>query len=71
MEPSRGMQFLHSRVLDTAKFDGKTPQLYEVTKVASGWVYFAPVYDAGIVGSERLGKSDKCSLGYFPRVVKQ
>lgn len=68
MKPVKGLRFLHTRVLDTAKFDGKTKQLYQVTRVAQGQVYFAPVYDAGIAGSERLGKSGRCSIDYFPRV---
>jgi hypothetical protein len=69
MTPSKGMRFKHSRVLDTAKFDGKTNQLYQVTRIAQGQVWFAPVYDAGIEGSERLGKSERCALGYFPKIV--
>ncbi len=69
--PRKGMRFFHARVLDTAKFDGKTPQLYQVTRVAQGQVYFAPVYDAGIAGSERLGKSERCRIDYFPRVLSK
>ena len=65
-KPSKGMRFLHSRVLDVAKFDGKTPQLYQITKIARGGVYYRPVYDLGFP-SERLGSPDFCEVAQFPR----
>jgi hypothetical protein len=65
-----GLRFNHARVLDTAKFDGKTPQLYEVTKIARGTIWYAPIYDAGIAGSERRGKSEHCQLDYFYKIAK-
>lgn len=33
-KPKKGFRFYHSRILDTQKFDGKSPQLCEVTKIA-------------------------------------
>lgn len=67
--PKSGFRFTHARVLSTEKFDGKTLQRYQVTKVAGGTIWFAPVYDEGIEGSERLGKSDKCACDYFYKIV--
>lgn len=66
MTPFKGLRFRHSRVVNWD--DHKTPALYEVTKVARGAVYYRPVYDAGIAGSERLGKAEYCTLEYWPKV---
>lgn len=66
--PIKGMQFLHSRVLDTMKFDGKTPQLYQVTRIAQGCVYYRPVYDYGT--RVELGKAEYCLIENFGKVVK-
>ena len=65
--PKKGLRFQHSRVVNWD--DHKTPALYEVTKVARGMVYYAPVYDAGIARSERLGRRECCTLEYFPKVI--
>ena len=63
-DPVKGLRFLHSRVID---YD-KKPALYQVTRVAQGQVYYRPVYDAGIVGSERLGSPERCELDTFDRI---
>jgi hypothetical protein len=68
MKLTKGLRFYHARVLSTERFDGKTPQLYEVTRVTNSWVYFAPVYDRGTSG-ERLGKSDKCQPEHFSNLI--
>lgn len=65
-KPTKGMRFYHSRVLDSMKFDGKSPQLYQVTKVAAGMAYYRAVYDYG----ERValgGAVDCCPVEQFPR----
>ena len=62
--PVVGLRFLHRRVLDTAKFDGKTAQLYQVTRIARGVVYYRPVFDLGFPG-ERLGSVECCLVGQF------
>jgi len=64
--PIKGMRFLHSRVLSTLAFDGKTPQTYVVTKIAMGCVFYRPVYDYGT--REELGKSEYCDLFKFEKV---
>lgn len=68
MKPIKGMRFYHSRVLDTVKFDGHSPQLYEVTRVAAGTAYYRPVYDMG--DREHFGKPDCCPVEQFSRWVK-
>lgn len=68
MKPKRGLRFWHSRVL--AVCSNRLPQLYQVTRVTRVMVYFAPVYDYG-AECEELGKSDCCSVEYFPNVVKE
>ena len=65
MTPHKGFRFYHSRVLDTQKFDGKSPQLYQVTKIAAGTVYYRPVIDYGT--RETLGSPDCCPVEQFPR----
>jgi hypothetical protein len=62
--PVKGLRFLHTRVVD---YD-KKPALYQVTRIAMGVVYYRPVYDAGIQGSERLGTVECCDLDTFKRV---
>ncbi len=64
----KGMRFYHSRVLDTQKFDGKSPQLFQVTKVAGGTAYFRAVYDLGT--RETLGAAACCPVEQFHRWVK-
>ena len=66
--PVKGLRFYHARVLDAQKFDGKTPQLYQVTRVTQSWTYYAPVYDRGF-SSERLGKTDKSSPALFCKLI--
>lgn len=68
VQPKRGLRFFHARVLDTMKFDGKSPQLYEVTKVSRGTVYYRAVikYD----DREELSRPDCCSIEQFPKYCK-
>lgn len=65
MKLIKGFRFYHSRVLDSAKFDGKSPQLFEVTKISLGTVYYRPVYDMG--ERETLGSPGCCEVENFPR----
>ncbi len=65
VQPKKGMRFHHSRVLDTAKWDGKSPQLFEVTKVASGTAYYRAVYDLGT--RETKGAPACCPVEQFGR----
>lgn len=58
-EPRKGFRFYHRRILDTVKFDGKSPQLCVITRTAQGTVYYRPVYNLG--ERETLG-----SPGCFP-----
>lgn len=69
MKPTKGMRFYHARVLDSMRFDGKTPQLYQVTKVGLGSVYYRPVYNYG--DRESLGAVECCSVNWFDAVVKE
>lgn len=62
-KPTKGFRFYHSRVLDTIKFDGKSPQLFVVTKVACGRVYYRPVYDYG--DHEGFGAPGVCNVSDF------
>lgn len=64
MKPVKGLRFNHSRVLSSEAFDGKTPQLYEVTRIAMGMVYYRPVYAVGLA-EERLGGADCCPTEDF------
>ena len=64
--PTKGTRFRHARWVNWDV--DKTPALYEVTRIALNTVYYRPVYDAGIVGSERLGSPECCSLAYWPKV---
>ena len=43
----KGLRFYHARVLDSMKWDGRSPQLYEVTKVAKGMAYYRAVANYG------------------------
>lgn len=52
-----GHRFYHARVLAE---DGG-PQLYEVSRIARGTVYYRPVYEDG------PGKPDCCPIEEFPR----
>lgn len=69
IQPVKGMRFLHSRVLDSRLYDGKTMQQYEVTRVAQGTAYFRPVYDYG--GREELGAPSCCPVEQFGKWVKR
>lgn len=68
--PRKGLRFYHWRVLDTEKWDGKSPQLYEVTAIRNGCVYYRPVYAAGRP-EERLGNPDRCIIEQFSKWAKQ
>lgn len=68
VSPKKGMRFYHSRVLDTQKFDGKTPQLFVVTKISQGTAYYRPVYDLG--SGEFFGSPGCCPVEQFSRWVK-
>jgi hypothetical protein len=65
--PRKGFRFLHARVLDPENFDGKTPQLCEVTRVASNRVYYRPVYNYGT--REGYGNPAYCDASCFSSVV--
>jgi len=65
MNVHKGMRFKHSRVIN---WEDKSPAIYQVTKIANGQAYYRPVYDLGIVGSERLGKPECCLIADFDRV---
>jgi len=64
MTPTIGLRFFHARVLDVHGAPGPGPQLYQVTRIARGYVYYRPVYHAG---TERvcLGLPDCCELEQF------
>lgn len=55
MTPIKGLRFLHRRVLDPTKMPDKVAQLYEVTRIARGCVYYRPVYRYEPTGREALG----------------
>ncbi len=67
--PYKGLRFLHSKWLDAARMPEKHPQLMEVTKVASGAVYYRPVYNYG--DREELGKVIRCYMHEFGGMVVQ
>lgn len=69
MEIKKGLKFFHARVLDTQKFDGYTPALYEVTRIAQGVVYYRPVFDV-CLPSQRLGRPEYDTIEHFPKIVK-
>lgn len=58
--PKIGLQFYHSRVL--AK-DMSGLQLYQVTRIAWGCVYYRPVYTDGTIG-----RSAYCDAGRFNEI---
>jgi hypothetical protein len=58
---ARGQRFYHSRVLT----ENNEPQLYEITRVAVGRVYYRPVYDEP--QGTRLGGMDCCRQNDFER----
>lgn len=70
MKPVKGLRFNHARVLSTEVFDGKTPQLYEVTRIALGMVYYRPVYAAGLP-EQRLGSADCCRVNEFSQYANE
>lgn len=71
--PKKGFRFYHKRVLSTEAFDGKTPQLFEVTRVAQGVVYYRPVYvyRNGDQTREQLGSPDYMPREKFCGIVAQ
>lgn len=58
MTPTKGLRFIHSRVLDAAN----RPQQFEVTRVARGTVYYRAVEGAELVGAPQC-----CDVEDFPR----
>jgi hypothetical protein len=66
--PKKGLRFYHSRVLDGMKFDGKSPQLFEVTRVARGTAYYRAVYDLG--SRETKGAVACCPVEQFQKWVR-
>jgi len=66
----KGQRFYHARVLDTQKFDGNSPQMYQVTRIAQGQVYYRAVIDADLP-SERLGSPECCLIESWPKVCKE
>ncbi len=67
--PQVGMRFYHSRILDAMKFDGKTTQLHQVTRIAQGQVYYRPVYNYG--DREALGTGGYCPIDQFGKWCKR
>lgn len=61
MTPTKGLRFYHSRVLGA----DNAPQLYEVSRIARGTVYYRPVSNEG------LGKPDCCPINQFDRWCKE
>lgn len=61
MTPVKGFRFYHSRVLG----EDNSPQLYEVSRVARGTVYYRPVYP------ETLGGPDCCATEDFDKWCKE
>ncbi len=66
--PKKGLRFYHARFIDTEKFDGKSPQLMVVTRVARGTVYYRPVYNHG--NRETFGSPWFCATEKFSSHVK-
>ena len=65
MELNKGTRFLHSRVLDNR--DMKSPQLYEITRIARGVVYYKAVdYET----NQPEGCSQCCTIEDFPKWCK-
>lgn len=58
---SKGAKFYHKRILDVQKFDGKSPQLCVVTKIAQGVIYYRCDYGQHDDGTPWTGTG-----GYFP-----
>lgn len=56
--PKIGDRFFHARVLDPMKMPAREPQLYQVTQLARGMIYYRPVYDYGT--RQTLGKPECC-----------
>lgn len=69
MNPTKGFRFLHSRVIDP-DLEGKQPQLFEVTKVASGMAFYRPVYRGRKEGAEWLGSLQYCPISEFSKWCK-
>jgi hypothetical protein len=62
VEPRRGLRFYHARIL-SHDYDGITPQLCVVTRVAQGAVYYRPVYFHG--ERETLGGAEYATRERF------
>ncbi len=66
--PHKGFQFFHARVLTE---DMKSQQLYEITKIAKGIIYYRPIRldtdGRGIV----IGGADMCEYNDFPRWIQR
>lgn len=62
VEPKRGLRFHHARIL-SHDYDGITPQLCAVTRVALGVVYYRPVYFHG--ERETLGAAEYATAERF------
>jgi hypothetical protein len=70
MKPKVGLRFNHARLLSTEKFDGHTPQICQVTRIAAGHVFYRPVYDIGESG-ERFGFAQCCPVLEFGRWARE
>lgn len=62
--PKYGLRFLHRRVLD----EHGRPQLYEVTRVALGTVYYRPL-DVDSEGWSQHGGVECCEVENFDKVA--
>lgn len=68
-KPFKGMRFFHKRIYDAVKMPLKIPQMYEISAIRMGCIYYRPVFRYEPTGRVEVGKcKDYCSLGYWPRV---
>lgn len=66
---AKGKRFYHKHWLDTAKWDGKTAQVFEVTRATKYQIYYRPVYtySDGYSTRQELGKGFCSTPEYFER----
>lgn len=70
MKPVKGFRFLHARFLDASTMGpNPQPQLFEVTRVAQGCVWYRPIYKRAD-GREDRGKGTYCTADQFPKYMK-
>lgn len=54
--PTRGLRFFHARWLNPTKMPERIPQMFEVSAIRSGAIYFRPVYRYA-TGRVEVGKT--------------